>query len=71
VWRSFGVHVKVRGKGLTEHAELTMPIDHSGIRRIDYYSGSWTEKEVLKDIAVLGEERQNVALMIIIFWPRL
>lgn len=61
VWRSFGVHVKKRGKGLIEHTGLTTLIDRQGIRRIDYYGDSWTEKELLKDIAALAEEGQTVS----------
>jgi len=55
-WRSFGVYVRKRGKGLIEHTGLTTLIDRRGIRRIDYYGGLWTEKEVLKDIAALAKE---------------
>ena len=61
VWRSFGVQVKKRGKGLISHTELTTLIDRRGIRRIDYYGHSWTEKEVLKDIAALAKEDQKVS----------
>lgn len=61
VWRSFGVYVKKRGKGLIEHTGLTTLIDRQGIRRIDYYGDSWTEKEVLKDIAALAEESRMVS----------
>jgi protein SCO1/2 len=61
VWRSFGVYVRKRGKGLIEHTGLTTLIDRQGIRRIDYYGDSWTEKEVLKDIASLAKEGQTVS----------
>ncbi len=56
-WRFFGVRVKQQDKGFTEHTGLTILIDREGIRRIDYYGDSWTEKEVVKDIAdVVGRK---------------
>ncbi|HEY3305677.1 MAG TPA: SCO family protein [Candidatus Binatia bacterium] len=59
-WRFFGVRVNKRGKALTDHTGLTTLIDRQGIRRIDYYGDSWTEKEVLKDIAELMEGKHHV-----------
>lgn len=59
VWRFFGVRVNKHGKGLIDHPGLTTLIDRQGIRRIDYYGGSWTEKEVLKDIAELMEGKAS------------
>ncbi len=58
VWRLFGVRVKESGKGLIGHTGLTTLIDGQGIRRIDYYGDSWTENEVLKDIADLAKAGQ-------------
>lgn len=58
VWRLFGVRVKKSGKGLVGHTGLTTLIDGRGIRRIDYYGDSWTENEVLKDIADLAKAGQ-------------
>jgi len=55
-WRFFGVRVNKRGKGLTDHTGVTTLIDREGIRRIDYYGDSWTEKEVLSDIAELAKD---------------
>jgi len=57
-WRFFGVRVNKRGKGLIEHTGLTTMIDRQGIRRVDYYGDSWTEKEALKDIAELMEREK-------------
>lgn len=56
-WRLFGVRVNKRGKGLVDHTGFTTVIDRQGIRRIDYYGDSWTEKEVLRDIADLVERK--------------
>jgi hypothetical protein len=33
---------------------LTTLIDPHGVRRFDYYTDKWQEKEILKDIASLG-----------------
>jgi protein SCO1/2 len=60
-WRFFGVSVRKRGRGLIEHTGLTTLIDRQGIRRIDYYGDSWTEKEVLKDIAALAKGGQTLS----------
>lgn len=57
VWRLFGVRANKRGKGLIGHTGLTSLIDRQGIRRIDYYGDSWTEREVLRDIADLVERK--------------
>jgi len=56
-WRFFDVRVKKRGKGLIDHTGLTTLIDRQGIRRIDYYGDSWTEKEVLEDITDLMKSK--------------
>lgn len=58
-WEAFGVVEKKRGRGLIQHTSLTTLIDRQGIRRVDYYGASWTEKEVLKDIAALAKEGQT------------
>jgi protein SCO1 len=59
-WRFFGVRVNKGGKGLTDHTGLTTLIDRQGIRKIDYYGDSWTEAEVLKDIADLMQGEPHV-----------
>jgi protein SCO1/2 len=61
-WRFFGVRVRQRGQGLTGHTGLTTLIDREGVRRIDYYGDSWTEREVLKDIAELGTAPKPVPI---------
>jgi len=50
VWRSFGVTVKKRDRGLVQHTALTTLIDRQGMRRLNYYGDSWQEKDVLEDI---------------------
>ncbi|MGH7846030.1 MAG: SCO family protein [Candidatus Binatia bacterium] len=53
VWRSFGVSVKKKGKGLVQHTSLTTLIDRQGVRRINYYGDSWQEKDIFQDIQSL------------------
>jgi protein SCO1/2 len=57
VWRSFGVTVKKRGRGLVQHTGLTTLIDRHGTRRFNYYGDLWEEKEVLDDISRLLLEK--------------
>jgi protein SCO1 len=61
VWRSFGVSVKKKGKGLIQHTSLTTLIDRQGVRRINYYGDSWHEKDIFQDIQTLRAERQPAA----------
>jgi protein SCO1/2 len=57
VWRSFGVTVKRRDRGLVQHTGLTTLIDRRGMRRFNYYGDRWHEKDVLEDISTLLAER--------------
>jgi protein SCO1/2 len=53
VWKEFGVTVKSAGPGQVQHTVLTTLIDRHGVRRFDYYTDRWQEKEILRDIASL------------------
>ena len=57
VWRSFGVTVKKKGRGLVQHTTLTTLIDRQGTRRINYYGDFWLEKDIFKDMTSLPGER--------------
>lgn len=52
VWQAFGVTVRKSGEQV-QHTTLTTLIDRHGIRRVDYYTDKWQEKEILRDIASL------------------
>jgi len=52
VWKGFGVTVRRSGDQV-QHTALTSLIDRRGIRRVDYYTNKWEEKEILRDIASL------------------
>jgi protein SCO1/2 len=53
VWKEFGVNVQSAGPGEIKHTALTTLIDRQGLRRFDYYTDGWQEKEILRDIASL------------------
>jgi len=53
VWKEFGVTVQTAGPGQIQHTALTTLIDRHGVRRFDYYTDRWQEKEILRDIASL------------------
>lgn len=57
IWKAFGVNVQDLGNGQVQHTNLTTIIDGHGFRRVDYYGDRWRDKEVLKDLRRLAEER--------------
>ena len=50
VWKEFGITVESAGPGQVRHTTLTTLIDRRGIRRFDYYTDRWQEKEILRDM---------------------
>lgn len=54
VWKEFGVTVQSAGPGQIQHTTLTTLIDRDGVRRFDYYTDRWQEKEILRDIDSLA-----------------
>jgi protein SCO1/2 len=54
VWRSFGVTVIKKGRGLVQHTGLTTLIDRQGVRRLNYYGDTWHEKEIHRDLLSLA-----------------
>jgi protein SCO1/2 len=56
VWDAFGVRVQKLSADQVQHTALTTLIDHKGIRRVDYLSDNWAQKEILKDIVGLTRE---------------
>ena len=59
VWNGFGVAVRKSSGGEIQHTSLTTLIDQQGVRRIDYYTDKWQEREILKDIASLPPPRKQ------------
>jgi protein SCO1 len=58
VWKGFGVTVRKAADGQIQHTALTTLIDRRGVRRVDYYTDKWQEKEILKDIASLDSSNR-------------
>ncbi len=58
VWKEFGVTVQSAGPGQIRHTALTTLIDRHGVRRFDYYTDQWQEKEILGDITALDSHRR-------------
>jgi protein SCO1/2 len=55
VWKEFGINVESARPGEIKHTALTTLIDRLGTRRFDYYTDSWQETEILRDIASLDD----------------
>jgi protein SCO1/2 len=53
VWKSFGVKVKRKGRGLVDHTPLTALVDRRGILRVVYVASSPDSKLILRDIRAL------------------
>jgi protein SCO1 len=58
VWRSFGVKVQRKARGLIDHTPLTAVIDQRGVMRFAYYGTSPDPKTVLRDVRSLLARRQ-------------
>jgi protein SCO1 len=59
VWKSFGVRVVRKGRGLVQHTSLTTVIDREGIRRFNYFGEKWQLKDLQNDIAGLLAKKPN------------
>ncbi|HXG50238.1 MAG TPA: SCO family protein [candidate division Zixibacteria bacterium] len=58
-WKAFGVTVTRSAGGQIRHTAITSLIDERGIRRVDYYTDRWREKDVLGDISWLRSHRSR------------
>ncbi len=59
VWKAFGVTVRKRPDGQIQHTTLATLIDRRGIRRVDYYTDKWQEKEILRDMVSLDSSNRQ------------
>jgi protein SCO1 len=59
VWKAFGVNVIKNASGQVQHTTFTTLIDRHAKRRVDYYGDKWQEKEILKDIEWLANEKKS------------
>jgi protein SCO1/2 len=57
VWKSFGVRVIRKGRGIIQHTSLTTVLDEEGIRRFNYFGEKWQLKDLQKDIEGLLENK--------------
>ena len=55
VWKTFGVQVIRRGRGLVQHTSLTTLVDGQGTRRINFFGPQWQFSDFLKDMRGLSQ----------------
>jgi protein SCO1/2 len=53
VWKSFGVQVIRKGRGLVQHTSLTTIIDREGIRRFNHWGEKWRSEDLERDLLTL------------------
>jgi protein SCO1/2 len=53
VWKSFGIRVIRKARGLIQHDSLTTVIDQQGSRRFNHYSEKWRVEDLQKDMLSL------------------
>ncbi|HXF76975.1 MAG TPA: SCO family protein [Methylomirabilota bacterium] len=59
VWKSFGIRVIRKGRGLVQHTSLTTVIDRDGVRRFDHHGAQWRVTEVEKNVLSLLERKSR------------
>ena len=55
VWKTFGVQVIRRDRGLVQHTSLTTLMDAQGTRRINFFGPQWQFSDLLKDMRALSQ----------------
>jgi protein SCO1/2 len=56
VWKSFGIRVIRKARGLIQHDSLTTVIDQQGSRRFNHYGEKWRVDDLQKDMLSLLEK---------------
>jgi protein SCO1 len=57
VWKSFGIRVIKKGRGLVQHTSLTTVIDRQGVRRFNHFGEKWRNQDVENEmLQLLGKE---------------
>jgi protein SCO1/2 len=56
VWKSFGIRVVRKARGLIQHDGLTTVIDKQGARRFNHYGEKWRVKDLETDMLSLLEK---------------
>jgi protein SCO1/2 len=57
VWKSFGIRVIRKARGLVQHGSLTTVIDQQGIRRFNHYGEKWRVQDAEKNMLSLLEKK--------------
>ncbi|MGH7886672.1 MAG: SCO family protein [Candidatus Binatia bacterium] len=57
VWKSFGMRVIGKARGLVQHTSLTTVIDRQGIRRFNYLGEKWQIIDLEKDLLSLLDKK--------------
>jgi protein SCO1 len=57
VWKSLGIRVIKKGRGLVQHTSLTTLLDRQGIRRYNHFGEKWQTQDVLNDMSALLEKK--------------
>lgn len=57
VWKSFGIRVIKKARGLVQHVSLTTVIDRQGLRRFNHYGEKWRVKDLENDLLSLLEKK--------------
>jgi protein SCO1/2 len=57
VWKSFGIRVIRKARGLVQHTSLTTVIDRQGIRRFNHHGEKWRVQELEKDVLSLLQKK--------------
>lgn len=56
VWKSFGIKVERKARGLVNHTTLTALVDQKGVMRFVYYGTYPDHKNILRDLRSLLRE---------------
>jgi protein SCO1 len=57
VWKSFGVQVIRKGRGLVQHTSLTTVIDRQGVRRFNHWGEKWRPDDLERNLLSLLEKQ--------------
>ena len=59
VWKSFGIRVVRKGRGLIQHDSLTTIIDQQGSRRFNHYGEKWRVEDLEKNMLSLLKKSRS------------
>jgi protein SCO1/2 len=60
VWKSFGIRVIHKGRGLVQHDSVTTLIDRQGTRRFNHFGEKWRLEDVERDLLFLLAEKAKL-----------